>query len=190
VVKSPGITVDKMIYIVTEVRKALGQDIPIGVEPYVDSIEQIDRLKQAGANEFKMNLETFDQAIFRKVCGELDLEWIMKALAHAVKVFGKGKVCSNIIIGMGESDENALAGVKALSAIGVVATLRPLRVNDVNRSSLEEVLGKLEPIGEGRLIRLAKEQKRILEKHQLSTLTFQTMCHSCGCCDIVPFRDI
>ncbi len=190
VVKSPGITVDKMVYIVTEVRKALGQDIPIGVEPYVDSIEQIDRLKQAGANEFKMNLETFDQDIFRKVCGELDLEWIMKALAHAVQVFGKGKVCSNIIIGMGESDENALAGMKALSAIGVVATLRPLRVNDLNRHSLEEVLGKLEPIREERLIRLAKEQKRILEKYQLSTLTFQTMCHSCGCCDIVPFRDI
>jgi biotin synthase-related radical SAM superfamily protein len=190
VVKSPENTVEKMIYIVMEVRKALGQELPIGVEPYVDSLEQIDRLKKAGANEFKLNLETFDQVIFRKVCGDLDLEWIMKALAHAVKVFGKGKVCSNIIIGMGESDENALAGVKALAAIGVVATLRPLRVNDLNRSSLEAALGKIEPIGEERLTRLAQQQKGILEKYGLSTLTFQTMCHSCGCCDIVPFRDI
>jgi biotin synthase-related radical SAM superfamily protein len=190
VVKSPEDTVEKMIYIVTKVRKALGQELPIGVEPYVDSLEQIDRLKRAGADEFKLNVETFDHAIFRKVCGELDLEWIMKALAHAVKVFGKGKVCSNIIIGMGESDENALAGVKALAAIGVVATLRPLRVNDINRSSLEAVLGKIEPIAEERLTRLATQQKRILEEHRLTTMTFQTMCHSCGCCDIVPFRDI
>jgi biotin synthase-like enzyme len=190
VLKSPKNTVEKMIYIVTEVRNALGKELPIGVEPYVDSVEQIDRLKQAGATEFKMNLETFDNRIFQKVCGELDLEWIMKALAHAVKVFGKGKVCSNIIIGLGESDENVLAGVKALSAIGVVASLRPLRVNDINRSSLEAVLGKMEPIAEERLIRLAKQQKRILEEHGLSTLSFQTMCHRCGCCDIVPFRDV
>ncbi len=190
VVKTPELTVEKMVFIVTEVRKALGPSIPIGVEPYVDSLEQIDRLKQAGANEFKLNLETFDQGIFRKVCGELDLDWIMQALAHAVKVFGRGKVCSNIIIGMGESDENALAGVRALAEIGVVATLRPLRVNDINRSSLEDALGKVEPIGEERLIHLALEQKRILEEHHLSTLTFQTMCHSCTCCDIVPFRDI
>lgn len=190
VVKTPELTVEKMIFIVSEVRKALGQGIPIGVEPYVDSLDQIDRLKQAGANEFKLNLETFNQRIFQKVCGELDLDWIMHALSYAVKVFGKGKVCSNIIIGMGESDENALAGVEALAAIGVVATLRPLRVNDLNRRSLEEVLGKIEPIGEDRLIRLADKQKHILEKHQLTTLTFQTMCHSCTCCDIVPFRDI
>jgi biotin synthase-like enzyme len=190
VVKTPELTVQKMVHIVTEVRKALGTGIPIGVEPYVDALDQIDRLKQAGANEFKLNLETYDQGIFQKVCGELDLEWIMKALAHAVKVFGRGKVCSNIIIGMGESDENVLAGVRALASIGVVATLRPLRVNDLNHRTLEDALGKIEPISEERLVRLAEEQKRILQQHKLTTLTFQTMCHSCTCCDIVPFRDI
>jgi biotin synthase-related radical SAM superfamily protein len=190
VVKSPELTVEKMIHIVTEVRKALGRNVPIGVEPYVDSLDQIDRLKLAGADEFKLNLETYDRRIFQKVCGELDLEWIMKALAHAVKVFGKGKVCSNIIIGMGESDENALAGVRALAHIGVVATLRPLRVNDLNRHALEDALGKIEPISEERLVRLAEGQKHILQDHKLTTLTFQTMCHSCTCCDIVPFRDI
>jgi biotin synthase-related radical SAM superfamily protein len=190
VVRTPELTVEKMIHIVTEVRKALGTDLPIGVEPYVDSLDQIDRLKQAGANEFKLNLETFDQSIFQKVCGELDLDWIMKALAHAVKVFGIGKVSSNIIIGMGESDENVLAGVRALAEIGVVATLRPLRVNDLNRRSLEEALGRIEPISEERLLRLATEHKRILLDHGLTTLTFKTMCHSCTCCDIVPFRDI
>jgi biotin synthase-like enzyme len=189
VVRTPELTVEKMIHIVTDVRKALGTDLPIGVEPYVDSLDQIDRLKQAGANEFKLNLETFDQSIFQKVCGELDLDWIMKALAHAVKVFGIGKVSSNIIIGMGESDENVLAGVRALAEIGVVATLRPVRVNDLNRS-LEEALGRIEPISEERLLRLATEHKRILLDHGLTTLTFKTMCHSCTCCDIVPFRDI
>ena len=70
----------------------------------MSELSQIDRLKEAGADEIKLNLETFDPEIFKKVCGELDLDWIMEALEHAVEVFGRGKVTSNIIIGMGESD--------------------------------------------------------------------------------------
>jgi hypothetical protein len=45
-----------------------------------------------------------------------------------VKVFGRGKVTSNIIVGMGdESDENVLDGVGRRSPVwAAVATLRPL----------------------------------------------------------------
>ena len=32
--------------------------------------------------------------------------------------------------------------------------------------------------------------KDILEKNGLTTLSFETMCNRCGCCDIVPFVDI
>jgi biotin synthase-related radical SAM superfamily protein len=189
VVDSPAATVERMAYVISRVREAL-PDIPIGVEPYVDSLEQIDRLKEAGADEIKLNLESNDPAIFEKVCGELDIDWIMEALAHAVKVFGRGKVCSNIIYGMGESDDNVLDGVESLASMGVVATLRGIRINDTNREMLEEALGPLEPVTAERMVRLAKAHKAILERHGLSTLTFSTMCHECTCCDIVPFRDI
>jgi biotin synthase-related radical SAM superfamily protein len=190
VVKDPRTTVDKMVYIVRKVREALGGSIPIGVEPYVDDLEQIDMLKQAGADEIKLNLETWDRSIFRKVCGELDQDWILGALEYSVKVFGRGRVSSNIIVGMGESDENVLQGVELLARMGVVATLRPLRLTELNRAEMEMALGKLEPIDEERLLRLAKEHKRILKENGLSTLTFDTMCNACTCCDIVPFRDI
>jgi biotin synthase-related radical SAM superfamily protein len=190
VVKDPKSTVDKMVHIVRKVREALGPGVPIGVEPYVDDLQDIDRLRAAGADEIKLNLETWDQGIFRKVCGELDQDWVLEALAHAIKVFGKGKVCSNIIVGMGESDENVLQGVESLAKMGVVASLRPLRVNDLNRRALAEALGSLEPLSEERLLHLAKEHRRILEENGLSTLTFDTMCHACTCCDLVPFRDL
>lgn len=190
VVKDPRTTVDKMVLIVKRVRDALGASIPIGVEPYVDELEQIDQLKGAGADEIKLNLETWDQGIFRKVCGEQDQEWILEALEHSVKVFGKGKVSSNIIVGMGESDENVLEGVERLAKMGVVATLRPLRLNELNRKEMELALGRLEPLSEERLLHLAREHKRILKENGLSTLTFDTMCHACTCCDIVPFKDI
>jgi len=189
VVGSPKQTLQKMLYIVREVRRSLPQ-VPIGVEPYVDELDQIDQLKEAGADEIKLNVESFDREIFQKVCGELDLDWIFQALEHAVKVFGKGKVCSNIIYGLGESDENALAGVEALARIGVVATLRPLRVNELNRESLEEALGQLPNLEPERMLNLAEGHKRILEIHGLSTLTFRTMCNACTCCDIVPFKDM
>jgi len=190
VVENPKATIEKMIYIVRQVRDCLGQDLPIGVEPYVDDLKDIDRLKKAGADEIKLNLESYDREIFQKVCGELDITWVFKALEHAVEVFGKGKVCSNIIVGLGESDRNVLEGVEALAKIGVVPTLRPLRVNDINRQALTEALGEVIPVEEERLLRLARAHKRILLEHGLTTLSFKTMCHACTCCDLVPFRDL
>ncbi|MDD1770666.1 MAG: radical SAM protein [Methanomassiliicoccales archaeon] len=189
VVGSPKETTDRMLYIVSEVRKAL-PEVPIGVEPYVDDLHDIDRLKNAGADEIKLNVESWDSGIFRKVCGELDLEWILSTLERAVAVFGRGKVCSNIIYGLGETDENVLDGVEMLASMGVVATLRPLRINELNEAALKEALGTIPDIDPERILRLAEGHKRILERHGLDTRSFKTMCHACTCCDVVPFRDI
>jgi biotin synthase-related radical SAM superfamily protein len=181
--------VDKLAYVISKVREKL-PDIPIGVEPYIDRLEQIEQLKRAGADEIKLNIETFDRGIFEKVCGEQDLDRIMGAIAYSVEVFGRGKVTSNIIVGMGESDQNVLDGVEALARMGCVATLRPLRLNELNRGPMTEALGELEPISPQRMLELAAGHRRILERHGLTSLTLHTMCHECGCCDIVPFRDI
>ncbi|MDW5563516.1 MAG: radical SAM protein [Methanomassiliicoccus sp.] len=189
VIKDAQSTVDKLAYVISHVRKEL-PDIPIGVEPYIDRLEQVDQLKEAGADEIKLNIETFDREIFEKVCGEQDLDRILGAIAHAAEVFGRGKVTSNIIVGMGESDENVLEGVELLATMGCVATLRPLRLNDINRGPMTEALGELEPITPERMLRLARQHRAVLERHGLTSYTLHTMCHECGCCDIVPFRDI
>jgi biotin synthase-related radical SAM superfamily protein len=187
--KDPSETVNKMAYVVREVRRRLGPEMPIGVEPYIARLGDIDLLKEAGADEIKMNIETYDRTIFEKVCGEQDLDWIFQALRHAVKVFGRGKVTSNIIVGMGESDENVLAGVEALAEIGVVPSIRPLRINDINREPLRQAIGPVPPVTSERLLRINRSVKTILERHGLTTRTYHTMCHECGCCDLVPFRD-
>ncbi|MFA5313866.1 MAG: radical SAM protein, partial [Methanomassiliicoccales archaeon] len=171
-------------------RKKVGPEMPIGVEPYVSKLEDIDRLKEAGATEIKMNVETWDRDIFRKVCGEMDIDWILEALAHAVKVFGKGRVTTNIIFGMGETDENVLEGVEALAKMGIVPSLRPLRMNDINRKPLTDALGEIEPMTPDRILCLGEAAKGIYAKYGLSPLDYRTMCHACKCCDIVPFSDI
>jgi hypothetical protein len=189
VVEDPQSTVDRLAYVVLKVRQDL-PTIPIGVEPYIDHLEQVDQLKEAGADEIKLNIETYDREIFRKVCGEQDLDRILEAIEHAVGVFGRGKVTSNIIVGMGESDENVFEGIERLASMGCVVTLRPLRLNAINRGPMTEALGVIEPITPERILQLAREHRRILEKHSLTTLTLKTMCHQCGCCDIVPFKDV
>jgi hypothetical protein len=189
VVRDPQSTVDRLAHVIARVREKL-PTMPIGVEPYIDSLEQVDQLKRAGADEIKLNIETYDRELFQKVCGEQDFDWILTVIEHAGKVFGRGKVTSNIIVGMGESDQNVLDGVEALARLGCVATLRPLRLNDLNRGPMTEAVGTLEPLSPERLLRLAEGHKAILERFGLTSLTLHTMCHECKCCDIVPFRDL
>lgn len=191
VVDSPSETVLRMAYIIAKVREALDPRIPIGVEPYIGEFEDIDRLKAAGADEIKINIETFDREIFTKVCGKLDFDRILRSIKYAVQVFGVGKVCSNIIVGLGETDDNVVEGVEFLARIGCVATLRPLKINEMNRKPLEQALGHpLEPVPPERIVRLAEEHRMMLELYHLSTLSFKTMCHACTCCDVVPSRDL
>ncbi len=189
VVGSPHETAERMAYIVRKVREQM-PDIPIGVEPYIGPRGDIDMLKEAGADEIKINMEVWDRELFRRTCPDLDADHIMKALCHAVEVFGRGYVVSNIIIGLGEDDDNVLEAVEVLALMGVIANLRALSVNELNRGRIEEALGALEPVSPERLLRLAKEHRRILEGHGLSTLTLRTMCAACLCCDLVPFKDV
>jgi biotin synthase-related radical SAM superfamily protein len=190
VARSPHETILDMVKIIKSVRERLPK-IPIGVEPYVTSKDDIELLHAAGAMEIKINLETPNQEIFEKVCSGLDYAGIKRVLEHSVTVFGENKVCSNLIVGLGENDQEILTAVGALAEKGIVATLRGIRVNDMNRTKLTEALGFTpEPVPPERLVKLAEKQKEILEKYNLSTFEFKTMCHRCKCCDVVPQQDL
>ncbi len=186
---SPAMTVKRMAGLVRAVRELL-PDVPIGVEPYATRPDEVDMLKEAGADEIKLNIESFDRDIFERVCPKRDYDHILHAINHSGKVFGRNRVCSNIIYGLGETDENILEGVKVLANMGAVATLRALRRNEYNMKELESALGPLPPVTPDRMLSLAREQKSILREYELTPLSFRTMCHSCLACDIVPFWDV
>lgn len=189
VVSSPTMTVSRMAGLVARVRKAL-PSVPIGVEPYATRPDEIETLKDAGADEIKLNIESFDRDIFERVCPDRDYDLILHGINHACEVFGKNRVCSNVIFGLGETDDNVLEGTKVLANMGAVATLRALRRSEHNIASLEEALGPLEPVSPGRMLSLARRQKKILESYSLTPLKFRTMCHRCLGCDLVPFIDV
>ena len=180
----------KMCYIVKNIRKKL-PNIPIGVEPCISSKKEILSLKKAGANEIKINLQIPDKDLFEKICPHLDYENIASMLEGAVSIFGKGNVTSNILYGLGEDDDTVVQTVEKLAKIGVVPTLRKIRINKFNKEKIENALScKVPKDSTDRIIELALKQKQILERYGLTTKTFKTMCHKCGCCDIVPFWDL
>lgn len=165
--------------------------IAIGVEAYFDNAQDIQMMKDAGADEIKINIETWPKHLFRKICPNRDREGTLTALEEAVRVFGRNYVQSNYIIGLGETDDEVIEGLKALSQMGVVTNLRGIRVGELNRGKLEQALGSVpERVSAERLLRLAVVHKNILEMNHLTTESIKTMCFSCECCDIVPFRDL
>lgn len=182
-------TVDRMTECVREVRKEI-PELTIGVEPYVDTIDQIRSLKLAGADEIKINLEVPDPELFRIVCPDLDQALIWRMLEASVDIFGKGHVTSNIIYGLGESDEQILEAVEQMASLGIMAGLRMLALNEANKPYLEEALGEITSPSKERMVNLAKSHKEIFIRHGLDTRSFKTMCFACTCCDLVPFRDI
>ncbi|MEN6342645.1 MAG: hypothetical protein ABFC89_08815 [Methanospirillum sp.] len=66
----------------------------------------------AGACEIKYNVETMDPEIFARVCPGLSLPDILLALQGAVEIFGRSRVSSNVILGLGETDECVRDGAK------------------------------------------------------------------------------
>ena len=165
--------------------------LSVGVEPYVESVSDIERLRAVGASEIKINVQTPVADILGLICPGWDLDRQYGLLGEAVRVFGRGKVTSNIIIGLGETDDEVEAAVEVLAAMGVVPTIRALRLNVLNRPILDRALGhRMVPVPPERHLVLATMLRDVLERHGLGRESFETMCHKCGCCDIEPGVDI
>jgi len=93
----------------------------------------IEKYKEAGFFSIRMNIEIWDKHIWQaicpgkhKYCGGWE-NWV-KALEHAVEVFGKGRVASNIVGGI-EPKKSILEGAEYKISRGIVAsasTWRPV----------------------------------------------------------------
>jgi len=172
--------IDDFVYILERVRD-LG--LPMGVEPYVETRAQLQRLYDAGARELKLNIEAWDKDLFRLVCPDLDHDSILRMLKHGVEIFGQNNVTSNIIIGLGESDACILEGLETLARMGVAANLRRLHLNPVNRKRLETALD-IQPLSLDRYLELRDKQEEIFHRHGIDSSRFHTMCFPCKGCDL------
>ena len=166
------------------VRELCRFGVPIGVSicPY-PGVNRL--LHEAGAVEVKYNLECADRELFKRVCPGMSYQEIMDALVEAVEIFGKNHVFSNIILGLGESDEVLRRTIDDLTEKGIIPVLRavyphPLRAREavMERPSAE------------RLLDLARYLKDALEKNRLDGRAALTGCYRCTGCDLIPGRDL
>jgi molybdenum cofactor biosynthesis enzyme MoaA len=176
--------------IINNVRNKL-PETPIGVETCIKDSNDISLIKESGVDEIKINLQIPDEKLFKKICPNFTYKDILSHLNKAVEVFGRGKVASNVLLGYGESNESLISSIEQLSEIGVVPTLRKIRINNSNKSKLKKAsIKNISKITATDILEISMMHKKILEKNNLTTKSFYTMCHKCGCCDIVPFWDI
>ena len=102
-------------------------------------------------------------------------------LDRSVELFGKGRVFSNVIIGLGETDGEMEACIKRLTSHGIIPVLRPL-------NPVAELTGTPRPSAE-RLKKIFGIHTRELARAILDPHQALTMCSNCAGCDLVPGRD-
>jgi len=163
------------------VLKRIGkQDIPIGVSIYPGP-HTPDRLYSEGVSEVKFNLEAATPELFQERCPGLSWDGIIRSLDQSVTLFGRGNVFSNVILGLGETDEEMETCIRFLTERGVIPVIRPL-------TPAAAVASYRRPSAE-RLLRIADIHYDALKKAGLDTTKARTMCTYCTGCDIVPGRD-
>jgi biotin synthase-related radical SAM superfamily protein len=155
--------------------------LPMGVSIYPNR-ETPRRLKEAGVDEVKFNLEAATEDLLEEMCPGLGWQLMWDVLDRSVEIFGAGRVFSNVIIGLGESDAEMETCIDRLASRGVIPVLRPL-------NPAASLSGYRRPSA-ARLLHLAEVHRRALKKAGLDTRIAQTMCTACTGCDLVPGRDL
>ena len=167
-------------YVLQVVKRLQRFGLPIGVSIFPREFTP-KRLHAVGVAEVKFNIEAATDELFSTMCPGLPYDAIWDALKRSVTLFGRDHVFSNLIIGLGESDDEAESCISALCALGVIPVLRPL--NPAGALS-----GFSRPHAE-RLTRLFTFHSRSLSAAGLNPGRALTMCVACTGCDMVPGRD-
>ncbi len=178
---SPKKEVQRMAEVVKQLTKDYNLPVGVSVYPTNDSSEE---LYSAGACEIKYNVETMDPELFRRVCPDLSLYNVLDSLDNAVNIFGRNRVSSNFIIGLGESDETVKKGIKLLTGRCIIPILRPISPHPLRKNV------KINRPDAARLLKLGGMLKNMLDCQSLSVCESRTMCLQCTGCDLTPGKDI
>jgi biotin synthase-related radical SAM superfamily protein len=132
-------------------------DVPISVSCQPLNPENIRRLAKAGVERIGIPLDAATQEIFDKVKGAsaggpYNMEKQLALMKEAVKVFGKGKVSTHLIVGLGESEKEMVNMIQRSIDMGVLPAL--FAFTPVAGTALENL--SQPPIQQYRRVQLAR----------------------------------
>jgi len=113
----------------TAIKEACGLPVQVQFEP-PDDLSVLDEVHAAGVDAVGMHLETFDPEVLERVApgkAATGIDGYYRAWERAVEVFGRGRVSTYVILGMGEDRALTEEGCRRAIEMGVYPFVVPLR---------------------------------------------------------------
>ncbi|MGB9714087.1 MAG: radical SAM protein [Candidatus Bathyarchaeales archaeon] len=103
-------------------------NIPISISCQPLNIENLKRLAEAGVERVGIPIDAATERLFNKIKGAeaggpYKWENQFKLLSEAVNIFGKGKVSTHLIVGLGETEEEMVKIIQECVDMGVLPAL-------------------------------------------------------------------
>ncbi|HEY7074654.1 MAG TPA: MSMEG_0568 family radical SAM protein [Solirubrobacteraceae bacterium] len=111
------------------IKEACGLPIQVQFEP-PDDLDVLAHVRDAGVDAVGIHIETFDPDVLSLVApgkAQCGVEGYFHCWERAVEVFGRGRVTTYVILGMGERREFIEAGCRRAIELGVYPFVVPLR---------------------------------------------------------------
>jgi radical SAM protein (TIGR04043 family) len=112
-----------------EIKDACGLPVQVQFEP-PDDLAVLQHVRRAGVDAVGIHIETFDPDVLERVApgkAQCGVEGYFRCWEGAVDVFGRGRVTTYVILGMGERREAIEAGCRRAIELGVYPFVVPLR---------------------------------------------------------------
>jgi radical SAM protein (TIGR04043 family) len=111
------------------IKEACGLPVQAQFEP-PDDLAVLDHVRDAGVDAVGIHVETFDPTVLARVAAgkaQCGIDGYFRTWERAVEVFGRGRVTTYVILGLGERRELIEAGCARAIAMGVYPFVVPLR---------------------------------------------------------------
>ncbi|MDR0827675.1 MAG: MSMEG_0568 family radical SAM protein [Desulfovibrio sp.] len=167
------------------INSTTGLPIEIQFEPLRDS-SLYARFKSMGVSDVGMHIESFDPEVRRAVTpgkAEISLDEYFAAFAEAVAVFGRNKVSTYVILGLGEDERLTLEGCARVAALGVYPVVVPLR------PLVDSFMAKADPVDPAYLDRMYRSMGKILRENGLAAGNSSAGCARCRACSLLQFTE-
>jgi radical SAM protein (TIGR04043 family) len=160
-------------------------DLPIQVQcepPAREDLAALAKLRYAGADAIGIHVESLDDAVRRKWMpgkAEVPLTQYWTAWREAVRLFGRNRVSTYLLVGLGEDPDELVAGAAELAREGVYPFVVPFR--PLAGTLAVDVDGATAPAADV-VERITEQVAALLRAQGMRGADQQAGCAACGAC--------